>query len=90
MHMSNITIIGSWIANFFACGGAYESSKSHQKLNPMRMNILYCFANCYSVYYFLSTLQIPYLILQIVFLILSIKGIVNNYKKKHQNILKIE
>lgn len=80
--------VGSWIANLFACGGAYESSKPQSRLNPMRMNLLFTIANIYSVFYFISTDQYPYLLLQSVFLVLSVKGIINNYRKKKLNTVK--
>lgn len=78
----NNWVIGSWIANLFACGGAFESSRPQKKLNGLRMNLLFSLANIYSVIYFLITQQYPYLLLQGIFLILSIKGIITNIKKR--------
>lgn len=77
-------VLGSWVANFFACAGAFESSLHYSKINALRMNILFSIANCYSVFYFIYTLQYPYILLQFLFLFLSIKGIIFNCKKEEK------
>lgn len=76
---------GSWLANLFGCYGAFESSKPSHKLNPIKMNFLFSISNLSSLIYFMITLQYPYLILQSVFLVLSLRGILNNIKRKRES-----
>ena len=66
----NNWVIGSWIANLFACGGAFESSRPQKKLNGLRMNLLFSLANISSVIYFFIFQQSPYLFLQGIFVVL--------------------
>lgn len=80
--IANWIVVCAWIANIFACMGAYESSRPHFKSNLFRMNILFTIANIYSIFYFIYTMQYPYLILQLIFLTLSVKGIIVNKKQK--------
>ena len=75
-------IIGAWCANVFAVLGAFGTSKHITKVNLFRVNLFYTLANLYSTFYFIMTLQYPYIVLQLVFLFFSVRGVIKNYQKK--------
>lgn len=69
-----------WIANLLAIWAATETSGKSPNL--FKVNLLYFFANCYSIYYFCTTGQPAYLVLYCVFLALSIRGLFHALRRK--------
>lgn len=65
-----------WIFLLFAVFGAYEGSK--RDCNKRKMNILYTVTNIFSVSYFLTVGDLAYLCLYIVFLVISVVGVIRN------------
>lgn len=67
-----------WIFLLFAVFGAYEGSK--RDCNKLKMNILYTVTNVFSVIYFLTLVDVDwaYLCLYMVFLVISVTGIIRN------------
>lgn len=77
--MTNTTLeIAKWIMILFAICGAIEGSKNIGNSNHLRMNILYVINNIFSVCYFLYLQDYPYFALYFVFLVIGIRGIINN------------
>lgn len=82
----NIIELFVWITNLFGIMGAYEVSKNKCNTNLRKVNCLFAVQNAYSIFYFLFTMQYAYAILQTVFIIFSIKGIIENKPTKSPKI----
>jgi hypothetical protein len=79
----------SWFMNFFGIMGALEASKNQNKASLLKMNIFFGIQNAYLLFYFVFTLQYAFILLQLVFLCFSIKGIIENSTKK-RNIIRYQ
>lgn len=73
-------MILSWIFTIFAILGARETS--NPRCDLLKTNALYSIANVYNIIYFAITLQYPYLILNLIFCFLSLKGLIHQIKQR--------
>jgi hypothetical protein len=85
MILSIFTYI-SWLTNCIGAIGALESSNTSQKANLFKINLCFFLANLYSVFYFTLTWQPSYIFIQSIYLILAIRGLFNNKRKKELSI----
>ncbi len=74
------------IINLIALSAAFEGSKPNANL--LRMNVLFGISNAYSLGYFIFSNQFPYVLLNIGFLIIAIRGTIR-HRKMNKNGTKI-
>ncbi len=79
----------SWIFIMFALYGAYlaNTKPALPKYNRLLvMSLAYSVANVWNIFYFLITMQWPYLLLNCVFMVMSAYGIyAHGYKNRKEN-----